>query len=398
MLGGGVSGKTTAHITIQHDRTYDRYIRRFGLTDARIIAKANTDAVEEIRSIIEENDIYCDFSEKNSYIFTANERGADMLRTEFIAARKLGIPSELITDSAAFPLPYNTALCFSRQADFHPIKYLNGLARAAEKLGAVIYENTRVLRIERGRLKTASAEVSAGNIIIATHNPVINVPGYYFMRMYQDRSYAGVYDGAPEINGMWTSIDKEGHTFRSHGGHLIMSGQDHRCGAQGRVSHFAEINRWAQKHFPGCGVVNNYSSQDGITLDNLPYIGKYSPASKNLYVATGYGKWGMTNSNIAAKILANLILGLPDEAAAVYSPSRLPTLHAVGSALAIAAVITAHYIGGLFRPKCPTCAHMKCKCTFNMDEKSWDCPCHGSRYSAEGEVLDTPAIHGLQDK
>ena len=394
VLGCGVSGKTTAHITVQHDLTYDRYIRRFGKDTARIVAREGAEAIRRIRSLVEENGIDCDYSPQKSYLFTNQKSGIKKLETELIAAKTLGIGAEL-TASADFPLKYISALAYRNQAQFHPVKYLNGLAAAAVREGTQTYENTRVLRIERGRLKTDSgADVSAEHIVVATHNPLVNSPGMFFLKEYQHRSYVGVYSGV-NIDGMWTNIDSGGHTFRSHNGNVIISGEDHRTGTQTRKRHYQSLNNFAAKVFPNSRLISNYSAQDGITLDNLPYIGRYSKKTKNLYVATGFGKWGMTYSNTAARLIADLILGVENETEKVFSPCRPAVPYTIWSAARLVTAMLGGYIGGLFRPQNPTCTHLKGKCKYNSEEHSWDCPCHGSRFTAEGEVIDSPATHGL---
>jgi glycine/D-amino acid oxidase-like deaminating enzyme len=395
-IGRGTTGHTTAHVTSQHDMTYARWIKRFGMETARLIASANEEAIMEICRITREEGIDCDFEWKDACLFTRKKEKIKDIEEENAAAKSLGIESHMGSNET-FILKYEAALRFENQAQFHPVKYIRGLAAAAAKRGCGIYEQSRVLRFEGDRLYTGKACVRAAHIVMATHNPVINFPGMYFAKMYQHRAYCMAFENAPAIGGMWLSIDPGGHSYRMYKDMLVLSGEDHKCGAQAAVPHYENIKKFGER-IAGKDVrpVYQWSAQDGITLDNLPYIGRYSQGSKGLYVITGFGKWGMTQSNFAGRIIRDVILELPNPYADVFSPQRKLVPIGYWNALYTNVSTLGHLAFGFLRFGPPLCAHMKCRLKWNEDDGTWDCPCHGSRFTKDGKVIDTPAIHGLK--
>lgn len=396
-IGAGTSGHTTAHVTSQHGMIYDKWIKRFGLHRARLIARANEQAISEIYNIITEENIDCDFTFLDSYLFTNEEANIPKLIDENIAANQLGINSSLL-ETAFSPVPFKKAVVFQNQAQFNPKKYMDGLADAIVKHGGTIYENSRVLHIQENSVTTKTGKVTGDNIVIATHAPVINFPGMYFARMYQSRAYVVALENAEQFDGMWTNIDKKGHTYRLYNEYLLLSGEDHKSGYQGNKNHYDNMKNFSKLSFPSSIIKYQWSAQDGITLDGLPYIGRYSKKSDILYVATGFKKWGMTQTNIAGKLISDLILGNENPYAEIYSPQR--SLVPIGylKAIAINGAVAVDYAVGLFNLSKPRCAHMKCGLRWNKDELTWDCPCHGSRFEENGTVIDSPAIHDLKKK
>ena len=396
-IGMGISGHTTAHVTSQHDITYGRWIKRFGEDAARLIARANEEAIREISNISVAENIECDFNWKNSYLFTNDRKKIQKLIDEKNAAEKLGIKAS-VAEKGLAPFSYLEALVYSNQADFNPTKYMNGLADAIVKYGGKIYENSRILHIDGNRVFSQGGSITADDIVIATHMPIINFPGMYFAKAYQDRAYVIAAENAPQIDGMWASVDKGGHTYRSYGDYLLICGEDHKCGTKRNINHYRNLYDFAENMFGGSKISYQWSAQDVITLDKLPYIGKYSKKSDHLFVATGFAKWGMTQSNIAGRIISDLIIGNKNPYADIYSPQRRLKPSAFFSSIYINAAVAGHYFTGLFRLKCPRCVHLKCGLVWNKDEMTWDCPCHGSRFKENGSVIDTPSIHDLKRK
>ncbi|MDP2891556.1 MAG: FAD-dependent oxidoreductase [Bacillota bacterium] len=394
-VSSGASGHTTAHITSQHDLVYARWIKRFGMETASLYAKANESAISTIEGIIAEERIECDFTEVDSYAYTNDHARFTDILDEAQAASELGISAELKKDGD-FILPYLMAVRFRNQAMFHPVKYLNGLAGAIVRGGGRIFEQSRVLHIREGQLETAEGVLRASKIIIATHLPVVNFPGWYFARVYQSRSYVLALSKAPQIDGMWDCIDKNGKTYRMYKDYLIVCGGGHKCGVQSKSSRYAELKSFCLRRIPGIRVEYSWSAQDGITIDGLPYIGQYSKKTPWLFVATGYAKWGMTQGTVAGSILASLIKKDENPYIDVFSPQRRMGLTAVSGLVSQNAATLAHLTTGFLRFGPPLCAHMKCRLVWNKDEHTWDCPCHGSRFDESGAVLEPPAIHGLK--
>ncbi len=394
-IGGGVTGHTSAHITSQHDMTYARWIKRFGKEKAALIARVNEEAIINMRNIIQAEEIQCDFSRQDSFLFTNCRNTIKKLEEEFEAVKSLGIDAYMCFNEY-FLLPYISALVYKNQAQFHPLKYLYSLAKAVEKHKGRIYEESRVIHIENGAAYTKEGSVKADNIVICTHNPVINFPGMYFAKMYLHRSYCMAFENTRGVKGLWVSADDKGHTFRMANDYLIICGEDHKCGMQTKKDHYGALKKFAKTISKNVKPVCWWSAQDGITLDNLPYIGKYSKSSKGLFVATGFGKWGMTQSSIAGSLLCDIITAKKNPAEEIYSPQRKIIPAALINGVFQNAATAAHLSDGLFRFGKPLCAHMKCRLKWNNDDNSWDCPCHGSRFNKDGKAIDSPAIHDIE--
>ncbi len=284
---------------------------------------------------------------------------------------------------------------FEDQARFHPLKFLAAIAEETE-----VYEQTKVLKVEGTKVKTARGTITAGHIVFAAHFPFVNVPGYYFARMYQERSYVTALEGAKRPEGMYLGIDPDGLSFRTCGNLLLLGGGSHRTGLnQGNKPsggcRYEALRARAQEIYPGCREVLKWSAQDCMTLDGLPYIGRFSARKPNWYVATGFGKWGMTTSMVSARILTAMIDGQECPEADIFSPQR----HFTAQAAKKLATHGAHTVKGLTKHILPcgnkniteNCPHMGCRLEWNPDEESYDCPCHGSRFDREGHLIDGPA-------
>ena len=378
-IGAGVTGNTTAKITSQHGLAYQELLREFGADTARAYYLANQEALEEYGRLA--GQIPCDFEIKDNYIYSVDAQ--IKLEEELEALSRLGIPGEYIPD---LPLPISTsgAVCFREQAQFHPLKFLKGIAE-----GQQIRELTRAVKIDRGYVLTNRGRIQAEKVIVATHFPVWNRRGLYFLKQYQSRAYALALEGAGSLKGMYLDSDSNGFSFRSHGDTLILGSGGHRTGKQSKG--WEPLSALVQAHYPGGREVARWATQDCMTLDGMPYIGQYSPHTPWLYVATGFNKWGMTGSMVSAMLLRDLILGRENPYSHVFDPSR-SMLH---PQLAVNGWESALH---LLKPTGPRCPHLGCALEWNPWEHSWDCPCHGSRFSETGELLENPAKRDLNRK
>lgn len=398
-IGSGQTKNTTAKITSQHGPVYDRLIRTFGHRMAEHYANANEAAVKEYEKLILEKGIDCDFVRCPACLYSRT--GTQLLKREAEAAKSLGIKASFGTDSE-LPFPVAGVTTFDDQARFHPLKFL---ARMAEEVE--VYEQTKVLKVQDGMVETDRGSVRAENIVFAAHYPFINAPGYYFARMYQERSYVVALEGTGQPESMYLGIDKEGLSFRTCGNLLLLGGGSHRTGVnkgdgKGRGCRYEMLRRKAREMYPGCREVLRWSAQDCMTLDGLPYIGRFSGRKSGWYVATGFGKWGMTTSMVSARILTALISGQNCPEADIFSPGRKFTARAAKEL----AVHGAHTVSGLAKHLLPAgnerivpnCPHMGCRLEWNPEEETYDCPCHGSRFDAEGHLIDGPAQIDLRRK
>ena len=371
-LCGGMTKNTTAKITSQHGLIYDRLLREFGTERARLYLLANQEALEQYR--LWSRTIDCDFEEKDAFVYEVDSRRK--LDRELAALDRLGFDAAF---AGELPLPFPTAgaVRFGRQAQFHPLKFI-----AAIVPGLRIYENTKVLELMPGRAVTNGGTVSAETVIAATHFPLLNKHGGYFLKLYQHRSYVLALKNAPDVGGMYIDADKKGLSLRNYGDLLLLGGGSHRTGKRG--GGWQELESFAQTYWPNAREVARWAAQDCMTLDGVPYIGRYSRGTRGLYVAAGFNKWGMTSSMAAASVLADLALGRDNPYAQLFSPSRTvfrPQLAVNGLESAL----------GLLTPTVPRCPHMGCALKYNPAEHSWDCPCHGSRFGEDGRLIDNPA-------
>ena len=369
---GGVTENTTAKITSQHGAIYHKLINKFGVESARGYLDANEKALSEYRTLCKSID--CDFEEKDAFVYSKDD--PRVIEKELRALDAIGYPA---TYKKGLPLPFPTAgaVRFSRQAQFHPLKFAYVLAG-----GLRIFENTKVLELAPHAAVTANGTVRAKNIIVATHFPFLNKHGMYFLKMYQHRSYVLGLENAPNVAGMYVDEDDAGLSFRNFGGLLLLGGGGHRTGEKGGSWH--ELEKVAKHYYPGAEERYQWATQDCMTLDDMPYIGRYSKSTDGLYVATGFNKWGMTSSMVAANLLCDLILERPNPYAELFSPSRSMLHPRLASNAAKSAL-------HLLTPTAPRCPHLGCALKYNREEHSWDCPCHGSRFSEDGKRLDGPA-------
>jgi len=376
-IGSGITGNTTAKITSQHGLFYCKLLMSAGAEKAEAYLDANERALEEYRRLCAEID--CDFEERDACVYSLGDRRA--IENELSALRKLGFGAEF---AGEIPLPFDIAgaVRFPRQAQFHPLKFIAAISR-----GLNIHENTFVKELAPHKAITEHNTISAEHIIVASHFPFLNKHGSYFLKMYQARSYVLALENAPDAGGMYLEEKEGGLSFRSHGPFLLIGGGGHKTGRKGGGWQF--LRDFASRKHPGSRERYAWAAQDCMTLDGVPYIGRYGKKTQGLYVAAGFNKWGMTSSMAAAMILTDIILGKKNEWAEVFSPQRSmlkPRLLVNGLAA----------VGNLLTPSMKRCPHMGCALKWNRGERSWDCPCHGSRFDERGALLDNPATGGMK--
>ncbi len=376
-IGSGTTGNTTAKITAQHGLIYADLIRRFGIEKARMHYEANTRAISDFCALAGRYD--CDLEKKTAYIYSIGNR--KKLEREADAYRALGLPGR-IRDRLPLPLQTDGALAMDNQAQFNPLKLLCGVA---DKLR--IFENTFVSKIEGNIALAGCAKITAKHIVFATHYPLVNIPGLYFMKLYQHRSYVLALEGAPDVEGMYLDEREDGCSFRNYGGLLFIGGGDHKTGKRG--GGYTELKKLAAKAYPNAAEKYRWAAQDTMSLDAIPYIGRHRAGKGNLYVATGFNKWGMTGAMVASRLICDLIVYGCSELEDLYSPRRSMLRGQLFLNFGAAAA-------GLLNPGVPRCPHMGCKLRWNDAERTWDCSCHGSRFDESGRLLDNPAKEDIQ--
>ncbi len=369
---GGITKNTTAKITITHGLIYNKLIKRFGEDGARLYLDAQLNACKEYARLCGKID--CDYEKRDSFVYSLTER--DKLKKEADALNSLGVNASL-TDTDEIPVKNAGAVCVKGQAQFHPLKFLYEISKELH-----IYEHTKVTELLPDRAVTKNGDIFFKKLIVATHFPMLNKHGAFFLKLYQHRSYVIALKGAKDVRGMYVDEADTGLSFRGYGELLLLGGGGHRTGKKGGC--WQELEAFAKEHYKGAEVVGKWATQDCISLDRVPYIGQYSRHTPGVYVATGFNKWGMTGAMVSANLLCSLITGKSTPEAAFFSPQR----SVLRPQLAVNAFESAL---GLITPTVPRCPHLGCALKYNRQEHSWDCPCHGSRFTENGELIDGPA-------
>lgn len=376
-IGQGITKNTTAKVTSQHGLIYDKLIKNAGIEKAKMYLQSNENALSKYRELCQ--NIKCDFEQKEAYTYSLSDR--KQLEDEVKAVNVLGLKAELVDK---LPLPFETkgAIKVGNQAQFNPLLFLSEIVK-----GLKIYENTFIRDIKDHTAIADDVKITANKIIVATHFPLINRHGSYFLKMYQHRSYVIALENAPKVNGMYVDEAQKGMSFRNYEDLLLIGGGDHRTGKSG--GNWQELRDFAKKHYPEATEKYAWATQDCISLDGIPYIGHYSKQTPQMYVATGFNKWGMTSSMVAAIILSDMVMGKDNEWRQVYSPHRSmlkPQLFMNG----------VEAVSNLLTSTMKRCPHMGCALKWNKIERTWDCPCHGSRFDNKGQLIDNPAKHNAK--
>ncbi|MCA1030169.1 FAD-dependent oxidoreductase [Bacillus timonensis] len=437
----GTTGHTTAKVTVQHNLIYNELLNNLGEEKAKLYFDANNMGLKWIKDYITKNKVECDFTEEDAYIYTNSTNYLTQIENESSAYNQLGIPGEMIS-KLPLNIPVKTGLVLRKQAQFHPIKYLKHLIKEFVNLGGLVFENTPAVDIEKGErpiVKTKKGfNISSKHIVITSHFPFLDMFGFYFTRMYAERSYilaAKIQEEFP--GGMYISAESPTRSLRyttlENGQKFVLiGGESHKVG-QGvnTIRHYEALKSFGEQTFRVEEFLYRWSAQDLFTLDKVPYVGQITSNTNNIFVATGYGKWGMTNGTAAALLIKELITTGNSIYKDLFTPSRFNTDPSVKQFFINNADVAKHFIDGKleFAIKKPddldinegsvvsvngkragaykdeegrlhivdtTCTHMGCELEWNNGEKSWDCPCHGSRFSFKGDVLEGPAKKTLR--
>ena len=376
-IASGTTKNTTAKITFQHGLIYSNLIKKKGFHDAQLYLSAHQSALAEYENLCKNID--CDFIKQSSYVYSVNNR--EKIENEINALNKIGFKA-YFEEEIELPIKIEGAVRFENQAQFNPLKFICGLTKNLK-----IYENTFVTGIDAKKVITNNATIKADNIIVATHFPFINKHGNYFMKLYQERSYVSAFQNAPILNGMYLDESKNGFSFRSYHDVLLIGSGNHRTGKNSLA--WKPNDEFAKTHYPKATLEYQWATQDCMSLDNIAYIGRYSKNIPNVYVATGFNKWGMTSSMLSAMILKDMILGIENDFESIFAPQR----SILSPQLATNALESAY---NLILPTKKRCPHLGCSLKWNRNEHTWDCPCHGSRFESNGKLIDNPATKDLK--
>ncbi len=435
----GTTGHTTAKITSQHGIIYSTIHKQMGDELAHQYADANQSAIRQIFEIVEAHKIECDFKWQPAYIYTQSDDYIKKLEEETTMAAHFGIKASYLED-IPLPIDVKAAMRFDDQAQFHPLKYLKVLAQQLSDKGGQIFEQTEAVDIDQSPAPVVETrngpKVKAAKVIIASHYPFFDGGSLYFAKMYQERSYvvaAQLNEHFPE--GMFINAETPTRSLRSQpfekGEIVLFGGEHHKTGhSENTNKNYQNLMDFASQTFKVKNWLYRWSAQDCMTIDHVPYIGHLNKRSPDLYVATGFGKWGMSNGTAAAMILKDLITKGDNPWAKLYTPTRffmadssvktfiiqnanvakdlitgklenLPESHELARGEAQIIMHEGDRVGiyrdenGKLHMVDTTCTHLGCELAWNSAEHTWDCPCHGSRFSYAGEIVDGPAINKL---
>lgn len=437
-IGAGVTGCTTAKVSALQATVYSAITSRHGPEKAAIYAQASRAGVQELAATAEREGIDCDLERRPAFTFAADPSERPRVEEEYEAALAAGLAVRL-QETVDLPFEVHGAVGLDDQIQLHPVRYAQGLAAAMlEHDGCHVFERSRVLGVSEGspcRVRTGEGEVRAEQVIVATHYPILD-RGLYFARLKAERSYcvaARLSEGVPPA-GMSISAGSSTRSLRSYGERLIVGGEGHPAGSGEAVpERYERLEAFARGHWPVAEITHRWSAQDPIPYDHLPMIGAYRPGSSRLWVSTGYMKWGLATATFGAMILAERLGGREHRWAATFSPQRLslrsvhevarlgakfsgdmvldrvrpPQARSAESIPAGEARVLPDGLGkkGVFRDEAGglhavslRCTHLGCLLRFNSAERSWDCPCHGSRFAVDGTVLEGPAVTPLEPR
>lgn len=438
-LGFGTTGGTTAHLNTFFDATYPQIERDFGEEAAKLVAQSGVESLNMIKQFVDEYGINCDFEYKDGYLFSQNEDESKALMEIFEASKKAGVAvSE--TDENGLPIPFEKAIKFKQQAQFHPLHYINALADEFIRIGGVIVEHTFIKKTDYGAgmhsVQSEKFTIVASNLVYATHIP----PGIntFSVKCAPYRSYVLGLSLANEDYPQALSYDMLDayHYFRTHvidgKPYLLIGGEDHKTGHGNPQHSFLSLEQYAKRYFDIVSIDYRWSAQYYVPIDGLPYIGLLPHSNPNTFLATGFNGNGMVFGTLSSKIISDLILQKKNSYALLFDPGRIKPIAGFASLVAENADVAWHFIADRFsktatsaiselRP-CqgklievhgrqlaiyknekgeitalnPRCTHAGCTVKFNDVEQSWDCPCHGGRYDITGKVLTGPPLKDLE--
>lgn len=419
----GTTSNSTATITSQQGMIYNDIAKKYCLDVAIKYWQAQEEGIQLFKTLIEKHNIDCDFELLDGYFYTQKKDFSEFSE-ELSVLHNIGAEIEYLTTIESLPLEITAGVRLKNQAQFDVLKFLSHLPR-----NYTIYENSRVVKVDLANCIAYAndCKITAQKIVIATQYPIINKLGLLAFKMYQSLSYASAYSGAENLHGVYNDDNEDGITLRNYNNMLIVGGADHRTGRKEEDS-FVKLDIAAKKMFKDCTKVTSWLAEDVVTYDHIPFVGRYKKHNGNIYVVSGFNKWGMSNSIVSANIINDLINEVDNKYAQIYSPNRAYRMHNMGDCFKNMMVATSHLaksflcypvfrctknlvrgqggvymIGGkkravykdqlgklhIFGARCP---HMGCQLEFNKEAKSWDCPCHGSRFDIDGKILNEPAV------
>lgn len=437
-FGQGVTGRSTAKITSQHNLKYSKLKGKFGIDGARTYAEANEAGLRQLLAIAGEHGIDADIEAKSAYTYTLRDEHVGEIEEEVNLATSLGLPASLTTETG-LPFAVRAAMKWDNQAQFHPVKFVAGLAATILGGNCHAFENSRVTDWDDERVATTAGTVRARQVIMATHLPLGQVGAYYAQTVpHMHAVIAGPAGPAPVPEGIYINVEQPRHSLRSHcaaGGqtHLVLTGPGFKPGhADDERNAFAEIERFAREHF-GVSAAYRWTNEDYTPVDGRPFVGWSSRRAGGLLVATGFDAWGISCGVAAAMMLADLVAGRDNPWLSLFDANRLDIVHGAAPAAKAGVEVAAHLIGGylLRRPGdadwlapkqaaviktegktlaayradsgelhlvSAACSHMGCIVGWNETDRTWDCPCHGSRFAPDGAVLHGPATKPLDNR
>jgi glycine/D-amino acid oxidase-like deaminating enzyme/nitrite reductase/ring-hydroxylating ferredoxin subunit len=434
-IGEGVTGGSTAKITSQHNIAYTTIERKFGADGARLYAEANEAGLRTIAELAERHGIACDLERRPAFAYTLDDKEVSRIEEEVAAARRLGLPAALTRDTG-LPFAVKAAMRWDDQAQFHPVKYVKGLAASLPGGTCRLFENSRVTDWDPHRIATAAGSVKARHVVMATHLPLGQI-GLFYAENYPHMH--AVIMGRAEPGrvppGMYISVESPRHSMRGHRDEakqdwMIFTGPSFKHGdVAAEREGFAEIEGFAMRHF-GVAADYRWTNEDYNSMDHVPYVGRSSSFGDAYYVATGFNAWGITNGTAAAMLLADMIAGRDNGWLELFDATRIKPIAGAKEFASGTAATAGHLIGGYLSRKphefdavgrgegkvlkidgrnvaawrddqgevhavSAVCTHMGCLVGWNETDRSWDCPCHGSRFAADGAVLHGPAVTPL---
>jgi glycine/D-amino acid oxidase-like deaminating enzyme/nitrite reductase/ring-hydroxylating ferredoxin subunit len=439
-VGSGASGYNTGKVSSLNGLIYQQLVKRFGSETATAYGAASEAGLGWVAANVERFGIDCDFRRKQNFTYTESERGRETIVAEAEAAREAGLSAELIGEVNELPFSVTAAVCFGNQAEFHPLRYLHGIAAAAAEAGCAIHEHSRAVGVAEGSPCRIEAEggatLRADRVVVATHLPVLD-RGLYFARTHPERSYVVAARLRGEVpQGMYLSDESPSHSLRAlpttEGELLMAGGESHKAGQSDARERYAALEEWMRERFDVASIEHRWATQDHISIDKLPFVGPLWPRGERLLTATGLQKWGLAMGTAAGAILADLALTRESAWADAFSTTRFDPRRGAISFLKENGDDGARFFLGRLSGRrrsaedlepgegavvgdglgqqaayrdedgelhrlSARCTHLGCIVSFNAAERTWDCPCHGSRFGAlDGAVIEGPAVRSLR--
>ncbi|MGE7622289.1 FAD-dependent oxidoreductase [Viridibacillus sp. NPDC096237] len=398
-LFSGATGHSTGKVTAQQGLLYSQLITKFGVEAAQQYYELSQQAVELSFNLAESDCVH----HADSFLYTEKAEGRKDLENEWEAYQTLGIPGEWNADCE---IPYDivASLKMPKQAQIDPVRFGRSIAEKALQAGAEIYEQSRVQKVN---ILKPCVELKNGHtvcykeLILCSHYPLEAIIGMQIFKLEVTRSYIVTFEASELYKGQYLSIDKPGRSIRTtlidDKPFILLAGDSHPAGTISNTSMYYEaLKQEAKDKFAAQNCNYHWSAQDPETVDLIPYVGQISSRLPNIWMASGFRKWGLANSIVAAQLLRDGIVGKPNAGISLYSPKHTKFGDAVFQALKLGGKVTKDFVGGhVTRRAMPRCTHLGCKTRWNEADETWDCPCHGSRFSKDGAVLEGPAVYPL---